>query len=43
MMMQANIDAVLDPGGIACINHPCWERAFNHDEILKTQIGRAHV
>ena len=37
MMMQANIDAVLDPGGIACINHPCWERAFNHDEILKTR------
>ena len=24
MTMQANIDAVLDAGGIACINHPCW-------------------
>ena len=37
MTMQANIDAVLDAGGIACINHPCWEWAFNHDAILKTR------
>jgi hypothetical protein len=34
--IQANIDAILDAGGIACINHPNWEWAFDHEAILQT-------
>lgn len=35
--IQANVDAILDAGGIACINHPSWEWAFDHRAILKTR------
>jgi hypothetical protein len=34
--IQANVDAILDAGGIACINHPNWEWAFDHRAILQT-------
>ena len=31
--LQANVDAVLSSGGIACINHPNDDWAFDHEEI----------
>lgn len=35
--IQANVDTILDAVGIACINHPRWERAFDHQAILETR------
>ena len=31
--LQANVNAILDAGGIASINHPNFSWAFNHEEI----------
>ena len=36
-VLQANIDAIRDAGGISCINHPSWEWAFDHEPIIKTR------
>jgi hypothetical protein len=38
--IQANVNSILDAGGIACINHPSWEWAFDHRAILKTHGAR---
>jgi hypothetical protein len=35
--IQANINAILDAGGIACINHPNRYWAFDHKAINQTQ------
>ncbi len=35
--IQACIDAILDDGGIAQINHPNWHYAFNHEVISGTR------
>ena len=34
--LQANIDAIVDAGGIACINHPNYTWAFDHEAISRT-------
>ncbi len=31
--LQANLDAILEAGGIACINHPNFHWAFDHREM----------
>ena len=36
-ILQANIDDIRDAGGIACINHPSWKWAFDHEPIIKTR------
>ena len=36
-VLQANIDAIRDAGGISCINHPSWEWAFDHEPIIRTR------
>ena len=33
--MQASVDAVLDAGGIACLNHPNFRWGFNHEQIAR--------
>ena len=35
--LQANISAVREARGIACINHPSWKWAFDHEPIIKTR------
>ena len=35
--LQANISAIRDAGGIACINHPSWKWSFDHEPIIKTR------
>ena len=39
--LQANIDAILSAGGIACINHPNFTWAFDHREIR--QVTKASL
>ena len=36
-ILQANIDDIRDAGGIACINHPSWKWAFDHEPIIRTR------
>lgn len=33
--IQANVNAILDAGGIASINHPNFRWAFNHEHLLQ--------
>ncbi len=33
--IQANVDAILQAGGIACINHPNFKWAFDHEAIAR--------
>lgn len=33
--LQANINAILDAGGIASINHPNYNWAFNHEHLVQ--------
>ncbi len=35
--LQVNIDAILDAGGIASINHPTYKWAFDHKAILQSR------
>ena len=35
--LQANISAVREAGGIACINHPSWKWSFDHEPIIKAR------
>ncbi len=34
--LQANIDAILEDGGVACINHPNYTWALDHESIKQT-------
>ncbi len=33
--MQANVNAILEAGGIACLNHPNYRWGFNHEHIAQ--------
>ncbi len=35
--LQMNIDQILEAGGIACINHPNLDWAFDHREMIETE------
>ena len=35
--IQANVDAILDAGGIASINHPNYKWAFDHHELRQVK------
>lgn len=39
--LQANVDAIIEAGGIAAINHPNFSWAFDHVEI--SQVRGAHL
>lgn len=39
--LQANVDAILDAGGIASINHPNYQWAFDHESIR--HVNRASL
>ena len=39
--LQANVNAIINAGGIAQLNHPNYEWAFNHEHI--TQVGGASL
>ena len=39
--LQANVDAIIDAGGIAAINHPNFTWAFDHEAIR--QVRGAHL
>ena len=38
--IQANVDGILKAGGIACLNHPNFHWAFNHEHIKQTNGAR---